>query len=144
MPAKWHLSAKFKCVGSLGWDISVSYHVLQLLSSLTSRSNAAVPETGRSQLLNLLYQAIILRTTLFSKERFTKWKIGGWIPVQFKCVGSQTTRLGYLRFLPCLAAAFELDIQIHCSSWNGKVSYWTYCIMRLLSAPYYPAKKGSP
>jgi hypothetical protein len=64
--------AKFKCVGSLGWDISVSYHVLQLLSSLTSRSNAAVPETGRSQLLNLLYQAIILRTTLFSKERFTK------------------------------------------------------------------------
>ena len=64
--------AKFKCVGSLGWDISVSYHVLQLLSSLTSRSNAAVPETGRSQLLNLLCQAIILRTTLFSKERFTK------------------------------------------------------------------------
>ena len=57
------MRAKFKCVGSLGWDISVSYHVLQLLSSLTSRSNAAVPETGRSQLLNLLYQAIILRTT---------------------------------------------------------------------------------
>ena len=82
------MPAKFKCVGSLGWDISVSYHVLQLLSSLTSRSNEAVPETGRSQLLNLIYQAIILSTTLFSKERFTKWKLGGWTPAQFKWVGS--------------------------------------------------------
>ncbi len=36
---RW-ISAQFKCVGSLGWDFSGSYHVLQLISSLTSRSTA--------------------------------------------------------------------------------------------------------
>ena len=52
-------SSQFKCFGSLGWDISGSYHVLQLSSSLTSRSTA-ISETERSQLLNILYQVIIV------------------------------------------------------------------------------------
>ena len=57
-------------MGSLGWDISGSYHVLQLLSSLTPRYTA-IPEAERSWLLNILYQEIIMRTILSSKERFT-------------------------------------------------------------------------
>ncbi len=71
---KWKLggwiTAQYKCAESLGWDISCSYHVLQLLSSLTSRSTA-IPKTERSRLLNILYQAIIMQAVLSSKERFT-------------------------------------------------------------------------
>ena len=57
-------------MGSLGWDISGSYHVLQLLSSLTPR-HTAIPEAERSRLLTILYQEIIIRTILSSRERFT-------------------------------------------------------------------------
>ncbi len=45
------------------------------------------------------------------------------------------SRLGYLRFVPSLAAAFELDIQIHCYSWNGKESV----VEHIISSNYYAA-----
>ena len=57
-------------MGSLGWDISGSYHVLQLLSSLTSKCTT-IPEAERSRLLNIFYQEIIMLTILSRKERYT-------------------------------------------------------------------------
>ena len=41
--------------------------------------------------------------------------------------------LGYLRFLPCLAAAFELDIEMHCYSWSGKES----AVEHIMSRNFY-------
>ena len=57
------------------------------------------------------------------------------------------SRLGYLRFLPCLEAAFELGMQIHCSgfSWNGMESV----VEHIVSCNHYEhhivqQPKGSP
>ncbi len=68
-----------------------SYHVSPLLSSLTSR-----------------YTAIIMHTILSSKENE---KCADEFKPNSSVLGLY---VGYFRFLPCLAAAVELDIQIHC------------------------------
>ena len=50
-------------------------------------------------------------------------------PIQMCCA----SRLGYRRFLPCLAAAFELEIQIQCCSWNTKDSV----VEHIISSNYF-------
>ena len=130
-------------MGSLGWDISGSYHVLQLLSSLTSKCTA-IPEAERSRLLNILYQEIIMRTILSSKERFT-------ITTQRsqRAFAEQDGQRRYNRYIP-KAGPPGTGIMDE-SAWHwGIVSspvtmaWWTWTVTGWLACPLAPPLPAQP
>jgi hypothetical protein len=127
--AKWNIA---KWVGSLGW-------VLRFLPCL-----AAAFELG-IEIHSYHYADHIIQER---KVHEMKYRRMNFSPIEMSWV----SRLGYLRFFRCLAAAFELDIQIHGYSWNGKESAVEHIISRNYYAHHYiqqrkvhhnPAKVGT-